>query len=243
MTIRVKGREQDIVTIRWIPKYSTLERVGHWFHMLSFVPLAVTGFILYMPFLRPLAQGEAGYLLRLVHRIAALIFGALPPIYLIIEPRRFVMSIREFLPDRDDIGWIKGAISYYLLGRHGAMPPQGRFNTGEKMNGLVMCITWVLFGITGLIMWFGKGIVPVQLFQWMLLVHDLTMIVAVCMFGVHLYLAIGHPLMWAGLVSMRFGVTSASYAAEHHARWYYGPKRAQQMYEETQKKVASETLH
>jgi hypothetical protein len=54
--------------------------------------------------------------------------------------------------------------------------------------------------------------------------HDLAMIVSVCMFLVHLYLAVAHPLMWAGLVSMRFGVTSAEYAMEHHAKWYYGPQ-------------------
>lgn len=243
MTVSIRERAGNVVTIRWIPKYTTMERVGHWLHMLSFVPLAVTGFVLYMPFLRPLAQGDGGILIRLIHRMAAVVFGLLPFAYFVIEPRRFIMSIKEFMPDKDDIGWLKGAFNYYLLGRHGAMPPQGRFNTGEKLNGLVMCVTWVIFGITGLVMWFGKGVVPVWLFRWMLVAHDLNMIVAVCMFGVHLYLAIGHPLMWAGLVSMRFGVTSAAYAAEHHARWYYGPRRAQQLYEEARKKANSEAPH
>jgi formate dehydrogenase subunit gamma len=243
MTIRLKGTEKGVVTIRWIPKYSTMERTGHWLHMLSFVPLAITGFILYMPLLRPLAQGQAGLLLRLVHRIGAVFFGLLPFIYFAIERRRFIMSIREFMPDKDDAGWVKNAVSYYLLGRHTAMPPQGRFNTGEKLNGLVMCLTWVTLGVSGLLMWFGKGVLPPWVFRWAIVAHDLSMILAVCMFGVHLYLAIGHPLMWAGLVSMRFGVTSAAYAAEHHARWYYGPKRAQKLYEEAQKKAASEAEH
>jgi formate dehydrogenase subunit gamma len=196
-----------------------------------------------VPLLQSLAQGQAGHLIRLVHRAVAILFGLLPILYLIIEPRRFIMSIREFMFDKDDIGWVKNAFSYYLLGRHTAMPPQGRFNTGEKMNGLIMCVTWVVLGVTGLLMWFGKGAVPVGLFHWMVLIHDVMMIVAVCMFLVHLYLAVAHPLMWAGLVSMRFGVTSASYAAEHHARWYYGPKRARQLYEEAKKKAASEAGH
>jgi hypothetical protein len=34
---------------------------------------------------------------------------------------------------------------------------------------------------------------------------------------------------------MRFGVTSAEYAAEHHAKWYYGPRRARQLYEEARR--------
>ncbi len=68
------------------------------------------------------------------------------------------------------------------------------------------------------------------------------MIAAVCMFIVHLYLALAHPLMWAALVSMRFGYTSASYAAEHHAKWYYGPKRAQELYEAKKKAASIQTL-
>jgi cytochrome b subunit of formate dehydrogenase len=72
---------------------------------------------------------------------------------------------------------------------------------------------------------------PIGVFQTMVVLHDLAMIVTVCMFIVHLYLAVVHPLMWAGLVSMRFGVTSAAYAQEHHALWYYGPERAKEIYE------------
>jgi formate dehydrogenase subunit gamma len=250
MTVQIKGTT-EAVTIRWIPKYTLVERTMHWLHMVTFVPLTLTGMILYFPFLQPMAQGGAGELVRLVHRVAAVLFGLLPILYLIIQPRRLLMSLREFLFDRYDLGWVKGAFGYYLLGKHAAMPPQGRFNTGEKMNGVIMVLSWIAFGITGLVMWFGKGIVPPALFRWMVIFHDLAMIVSVCMFLVHLYLAVGHPLMWAGLVSMRFGVTSADYAAEHHARWYYGPKRAQRLYEEARrrpepvegKKAASEAEH
>lgn len=238
MSVQLKDTG-SVVQIRWIPKYTVIERLLHWVHALSCVPLALTGLILYVPFLGPLAQGQAGTWVRLLHRIAAAVFIAEPIIYAIIQPRRLWMSIKEFLVDRDDFGWVKNAFGYYVLGRHTDMPPQGRFNAGEKLNGVIMIVSWVVFVITGLIMWFGKGIVPVGLFHWMVLIHDLTMIVAVCMCLIHIFLAVGHPLMWAGLVSMRFGVTSASYAAEHHAKWYYGPKRARQMYE-ARKKAASE---
>ena len=238
MSVQLKDTG-SVVQIRWIPKYTLLERAMHWLHTATFVPLALTGLILYLPLLQPLAQGAAGQFVRLIHRVAAVLFGLLPIIYLLIQPRRLLLSIREFMFDKEDIGWLKGAFGYYLLGKHTAMPPQGRFNTGEKMNGLVIILAWAAFGVTGLVMWFGGGIVPPTLFRWMVLLHDLAMIAAVCMFLIHLYLAVGHPLMWAGLVSMRFGVTSASYAAEHHAKWYYGPKRARQMYE-ARKKAASE---
>jgi len=241
MTVQLKGK-REAITIRWIPKYTFLERAGHWLHTATFVPLALTGMILFFPFLQPLAQGSAGQFIRLVHRIAAVLFGLIPIVYFIIQPRRLLMNIREFLFDKEDIGWVKNAFGYYVLGKHGVMPPQGRFNTGEKMNGLIMMAAWVLLGLSGLVMWFAKGLVPTGLFQAMVIVHDVMMIISVCMLLVHLYLAIAHPLMWAGLVSMRFGVTSAEYAAEHHAKWYYGPKRAMELYE-AQKRQAAETEH
>ena len=227
-----------VFQIRWIPKYTFVERLLHWVHTVSFVPLVVTGLVLYLDVLQPLAQGEAGLWMRWVHRLAALLFIGEPVLYGILQPRRLWMHFKEFSIERGDLGWIKNAFGYYVLGRHTDMPPQGRFNTGEKINGMVMIVTWILFVISGLIMWFGKGVVPADLFRWMVVVHDLTMIAAVAMFLVHLYLAVAHPLMWAALVSMRFGVTSASYAAEHHAKWYYGPKRAQELYE-AKKKMAS----
>ncbi len=236
MTVQLKGKKEAI-TIRWIPKYTTIERAGHWIHTASFVPLALTGMILFFPFLQPLAIGEAGQFIRLVHRISAIVFGALPIVYFIAQPRRLIMNIREFMLGKEDLGWLMGAFGYYVLGKHGAMPPQGRFNAGEKLNGLIMCASWVVFGITGLLMWFAKGFLPVGLFQIAVILHDLTMILSVCMLLVHLYLAIAHPLMWAGLVSMRFGVTSADYAAEHHAKWYYGPKRAKELYEAKKKEA------
>jgi formate dehydrogenase subunit gamma len=233
---RVRGvQEMDeagAIRIRWIPKYSAMERVFHWGHTVTFLALAVTGMVLFFPFLGPLAQGASGEFTRLLHRAAAIAYGALPLIYIILEPRRAWMSLKSvFKVSRYDIEWVKGMIPYYMFGRHEAMAPQDRFNTGEKLNAVVIILGSVVFAVTGLLMWFGKGFLPVGAFQIMVVLHDLAMIVTVCMFIVHFYLAVVHPLMWAGLVSMRFGVTSAAYAQEHHALWYYGKERADEIYE------------
>ena len=243
MSVSVKGTEA-VFHIRWIPKYTFMERVLHWAHTATYIPLAVTGFMLYNPWLTPLIQGEAGQTIRLVHRIMAIAFCAIPIIYTVSEPRRLIMHLREFFKfDKDDILWLKAAIPYYLLGHEVEMPPQPRFNTGERLNAVIMVLGFGLFGVTGFIMWFGKGVIPPWLFRTTVIVHDLTMIVTLCMFVVHFFLAVAHPLMWAGLVSMRFGVTSAAYAAKHHAKWYYGEKRARQLYEEAKAKATSETGH
>ena len=58
----------------------------------------------------------------------------------------------------------------------------------------------------------------------------MTFNATVCMFLIHVFLAVAHPLMWQGLVSMPFGVISESYAREHHAKWCYGEKKAKELW-------------
>ena len=67
MSVQLRGTDAGI-SIRWIPKYTTLERVLHWVHTAAFIPLSVTGFIIYASWLMPLSQGAAGESLRLIHR-------------------------------------------------------------------------------------------------------------------------------------------------------------------------------
>ena len=121
------------------------------------------------------------------------------------------------------------------------MPPQPRFNTGERLNAVAIMIGYAVFGVTGLLMWFGKGIIPPWLFRTAVISHDLAMVATFVMFIVHFFLAVMHPLMWQSLVSMRYGVVSESYAREHHAEWYYGRERAFEMWEESKKKHAEES--
>lgn len=236
MSVQLRGTDSSI-SIRWIPKYTTLERLLHWVHTATFLPLALTGFVLFAPWLEPLAQGAAGTQIRLIHRVAAVFFGGVPIVYTLLQPRRMWMNLREFLSfGRYDLLWLKNAFPYYVLGKHGNMPPQPRFNTGERLTALVMVLGTATFGVTGLAMWFLKGVMSPILFQWMVVIHDLMFIVTFAMFMIHFYLAVVHPMMWQSLVSMRYGVVSESYAREHHAMWYYGEKRAKQMWEEQQAK-------
>jgi formate dehydrogenase subunit gamma len=238
MSFRLKGSESTM-EIKWIPKYSALERTLHWVHTAFYLPLALTGYILFAPWLTAVAQGDAGELVRVVHRISAVCFGLVPIIYLIAQPRRLAMNAKEFLTwGKEDFEWLKAALPYYAAGKHEAMPPQPRFNTGERLNAVVMVCGTILFGLTGLAMWFLKGIMPDTLFRLATIVHDLTFIVTFAMFIVHFYLAVVHPLMWQSLISMRFGYVSESYAREHHAKWYYGEKRAMEMWEQHKKEGA-----
>ena len=140
MSIRLRDTG-EVIHIRWIPKYTLLERLGHWVHASTYIPLAITGCLLFVPGVRGLTQGQIGEALRVVHRVLAVIFMVLPVLYLLFQPRRLFMNLREvFQFSGLDIAWLKAALPYYLFGRHEGMPPQPRFNTGERLNAAIIIV-------------------------------------------------------------------------------------------------------
>lgn len=209
--------------------FTITQRFVHWLHMVAFLLLLVTGIVLYVPQLHPFAVGSAGQASRLLHRISAILLAAVPVIYIIFDPRQFAHSMKEiFTWSAEDLGWLKAAPAYYFLGDEEAMPPQGKFNTGQKLFYLTVVIALVVFGVTGLIMWFGKGVVPVGLFQWSVFLHDLAAIATAAFFLVHFMLSVMHPLMKGSLESMIFGWIEEKYVKSHHRRWYEGGMRSKE---------------
>jgi formate dehydrogenase subunit gamma len=243
------AKAEPTVGTRWVKRYTTAERWLHWGHTVTFFMLAATGMVLFIPQLRELTQGQAGYFIRRWHRYSAVLFTLVPFIYLIFEPGRLVKGLKDIGFGADDIGWFKNAWAYYIRGEQGKMPPQGRFNTGEKMNIWVNILGGIIFALTGYTMWFAKsvgdvpwGISP-QLFQACVIVHDLTMIASFNFFLVHLYLAVAHPMMWGGLTGIRFGVVSEEYLKEHHPKWHQELQRElaeAEKREKEKKKAAAE---
>lgn len=201
-------------------RFTAAERLAHWLHFLAFTVLLGTGLFLYVPWFQTFAVGEPGEASRLAHRVAAVVYGLCPLIYLIFSPREFFFSIKEaFTWGPDDLGWLKAAWAYYSRGEIAAMPPQGKYNAGQKLNALTQIIAFVLISISGLVMWFGKGIISPNLFLLAVTVHNLAMIATACLFWLHIYLVAVHPLMRESITAMVEGTVSEDFAREHHGKW------------------------
>lgn len=190
----------------------------HWIHTAAFLVLLVTGAILFLP---GLGAPAAGGITRSLHRIAAVVFIAAPVIYSIINPKMALRFIKETLTwGKVDIEWLQAAPDYYFGGDESKMIPQGHVNTGQKMWELITLITGILFVVTGLLMWFLKDTLSPGVFQWMVIIHDLTFILAFLMLLVHIYTGSLHPRMTESLRSMWDGKISKGYARNHYSKWY-----------------------
>ena len=202
--------------------FNTTQRFVHWLHTAAFTLLLITGAILYIPLLgNSLGRDVSGYMVRLIHRIGAIAFMLVPVLYIASDPKAFLADMkRVFTWGVSDFGWLVAAPGYYFLGNEEAMPPQDKFNTGQKLFYLTVVICIVGFIVTGLIMWFLKGIVPVGIFQWSVFVHDLCTIAYAAFFLVHFVLSVMHPLMKGAINGMLFGWMPEEYVKRHHAKYY-----------------------
>jgi formate dehydrogenase subunit gamma len=201
-----------------VERYSKRAIVQHWWIVACSILLAITGLFLFISWFGPAAWW--GYS-RLVHRIAAVGFVAVPVLYMILNPKSTIEWVKEaFTWGKADFGWLKAAPTYYFGFDIIPMPPQERSNTGQKMWVLVVIVTSVIFVVSGGIMWFGKGLVSTGVFQWSVFAHDAAFVIASAMFLVHVALGTFHPRFSEALRSMISGKVSVHYAQSHHGKWY-----------------------
>ena len=201
-----------------IERYTPSARWFHWLFAAVFLELVLSGLLIFIPW-----SGLAivGTWVRLVHRIGAVIFIAAPVIFTLFNWSKSWYFVKEaFVWGKDDFSWVKAAPGYYFGSDPRLMPPQGYINTGMKLYRLAIIFGAVAFIITGLIMWFFKGIVPPLVFQGSVIIHDLGLIFGIMMFLLHVQLGVFHPRMDESLLSMVDGKVSGVYAKSHHGKWY-----------------------
>ncbi len=208
--------EQEVV------RYRKPTRILHWVEAGAFMILFLTGLILFLPPLAFLAEDSWS---RVLHRVAAVVFIVAPLIYIPLNWKTSLSGIKDaFTWGKDDIGWLQAAPRYYFLCDEAAMPPQEHMNTGQKMWWFMVIVFGLVFVVTGIIMWFAKAVAPPALLQWMVFIHDVAFIATGCMFFIHTYLSIVHPLMrpWrtGSWSAMARGKVSADFAKSHHGKWY-----------------------
>jgi formate dehydrogenase subunit gamma len=184
----------------------------HWLLAFSFLLLLITGMVIFLPFLSQLASGGTS---RLMHRIGAVLFMAVPIVYLILDrPAAKELLWDSFHYDRDDMKWLAHVYRYFL-GYAKDMPPQGRLNAGQKLHHAGVVIFSAFIVISGLILWFAKGYMGPTNLGIAAIFHDVSMLVLTVLLVGHLYFT----FVYKALSGMTSGYIEEEDALLEHPKW------------------------
>lgn len=198
------------MTSRYIDRFSTKERVLHWFVTVTFFTLLLSGLGLYSRlftgYFNLFGNGSNAIL---VHKTAG-VFFFFSSLALFLHNRSKVTVF-----DEDDRQWIRSYGGY--LSQDEVHLQVGKFNAGQKMFAVYIGAATALLGVTGVFIWLPT-MFPRWIVQASLMLHGLMFVGAIMFVVVHVYLAtIGNP---GTLEAMLWGRVSRAWARHHHPKWY-----------------------
>jgi formate dehydrogenase subunit gamma len=173
----------------------------------------ISGLALFTPYLYWLAALlGGGAAARFWHPWAGLVF---------IVAAIWMHSIwkRDMRIDNADREWMK-SVKYYATNRDDLVPPQGRFNAGQKQFYWIMFYGAIFLLISGLVMWFPElfTLSTNWVRQAAILIHVIAALVTIGAFIIHVYM--GLFMVPGGFRGMVSGRVSRHWARSHHPLWY-----------------------
>ncbi|QDF67801.1 formate dehydrogenase [Shewanella sp. SNU WT4] len=175
---------------RPILKHPLNVRIFHYILLLSFLPLAVTGLML---FFKPLSQ-TAMQLTFDIHIIAGVVMALDAVAFTVMAFDRVVLFIaRVFSFSMRDVKWfmvLGGYPQKFLLGKKVPVPPMNKYNSGQKLFGACVLIGGTLLIISGIALWLVPHVMPRDLGYSLGMIHLVSGLILTAFLPVHLFLAV-----------------------------------------------------
>ena len=197
---------------REILRYRKRPRIVHAMLASSFLVLLLTGLVILFP---PLSGLAAGGTTRWLHRVGAVVFMAVPFVYLVVDREGAKeLMFDSFKYGRDDYRWLKRFWSY-AFGHTANMPKQGRLNAGQKLHHALVMVLSASIVVSGLLLWFFMPSLGQTGQAWVVVIHDLSMLALTLLLVGHLYFT----FVYKALSGMTRGYIDIDDARLEHAIW------------------------
>jgi formate dehydrogenase subunit gamma len=190
-----------------VRRFTSSERAVHWLTTLAFFSLLVSGLIV----------GRRGTFHDVMYAwhlaSAAVLIGGVGVIAAVGNRRALRLAAHDLgRLDPEDHEWL-AAVPARLL--HGAPePPSGRFNAGQKVNFLLVCVLLAALLVTGV-----DTIVAGTHHNLVFAGHKVATIVICVLVVGHMYMALVNRATRHALRGMLTGEVDRRWAAEQHPRW------------------------
>ncbi len=197
---------------RKILRFNALERFTHWLTAMSFIVLAISGLNyifgkrLLLPLIGPDAFAAWSQYAKFAHNYLSWPF-------MIGLAVMILVWLRDNIPDRTDIRWLKEGGG--LVGdKH---PPARRFNAGQKMIYWSVALGGLALTLSGLVMLFPFSAADINGMQVAQYVHATVGVLLIAVMIAHIY--IGSLGMEGAYDAMGSGEVDLAWAKTHHSLW------------------------
>lgn len=202
-------------------KHGEQTRMMHWIHFITFSILSITGLAFYfnLDFIHNIFGGPANA--SNVHVWTGVVFAVGPAIYIILNFERFAKFIDTISTfTKDDFIWLK-TMGGYIPFLKGEIPPQDKYNAGQKMLGWIVIFGCLILIITGFAMWIWRFDASPLFLYWSWTIHFWVAILMILAVGGHFFLAAIHPKSRVEFSSMMIdGYVDAEFTAHHNEKWF-----------------------
>jgi formate dehydrogenase subunit gamma len=213
LAIRGRIRVEHGFSGTTILRFASFERFTHWLTATCFIILALSGLnisfgrVLILPLFGAEAFSTMTAWGKLAHNYLAFPFM----LGLVIM---FVIWIKDNIPGRLDLQWIKDGGGMLKNGKH---PPARRFNAGQKGIFWIVMIGGVLMSLSGWFLLFPYLPANVTELQFWTIIHAVIAMLFIAAMLAHIY--IGSIGMEGAFDAMGTGEVDLNWAKEHHALW------------------------
>ena len=203
-------------------KHQKPTRIFHWINLIVFLLLFCSG----MPMLNKNLQFLAALFgglenAALCHKYLGFFYILAPLVYIVLYFdlfKKFLATISSF--DQDDRQWLRVAGGYLAPLIKGEVPPQGKYNAGQKLLAWIVIVFSCVLAASGLVMIFYEQFPP-RLVRWLSFVHAFAAVFLSCGVIVHFYLAAINPSSRGELKTMLGnGYIEEDLARRHNLKWY-----------------------
>jgi formate dehydrogenase subunit gamma len=196
-----------------IQRYTFHERLCHWLTGLTYVYCLGTGLAFYTPYLFWIAIAlGGGPTSRFWHPIMGVLFviAAIWMHGIWREDMQITATDREWLDKSKN----------YVTNHDDLVPPQGRFNAGQKAFYWAMFYGALVLLISGIPMWFPE-LMPAGL-RWLrplvIVIHESAALITIGAFIIHVYM--GVFVVPGSVAAIVVGHVSKDWARTHHRLWF-----------------------
>lgn len=214
LMIRGRIRVESGLSGRTILRFASFERFTHWLTAGCFIVLALSGLnvsfgrAIILPMFGPEAFASMSAYGKIAHNYLAFPFM----LGLVLM---FLIWIKDNIPSKLDVEWIKAGGGLFSKGRH---PAAKRFNAGQKIVFWVVIAGGALMSVSGWFLLFpylpASGVSGLQFWT---VIHAVIAMIFIAAMLAHAY--IGSIGMEGAFDAMGSGEVDLNWAKEHHSLW------------------------